>query len=605
MALAIVPQSVLTKAQIYGAPHLHTDGDILALRFTSKGTLWSVEDPGVVRQWDVNTGQPVRYHTLSDLEMVWAFSSDAQVLASGGDDLSLWETQEGNVLGAVSQESWVTTLVFHPSDKFLATGHDEGTVRLWNVKNLQCLREYRFHQEPISALSFSSDGNYLTSAAEDKLIALWDVDAGSHLGTFEGHTDRIPYLAWHPSGKTLVSAGWDTTARIWDTTAFEPIILLNSHASQVYCLAFTKDGQWLACADSANEVHIWNYADRKTLHVLRDNDTEIRHMAFSPDSKLLACGGEGVIYLWDPLQGKVPNGEQAQGTQQICMSLSPEGKRIAVNGPSGLRIWDTEARKSLFLLEEEMPVHVLAYSSDSRWIAGGTDSHIRIWEAESGTPRGLCEGPQVPITSLAFTPDGKILAASGKAGVDIWLFQVDDGEPFLLIPDPLNNSTIFDLAFHPEGRLLAIAGINQLATSGSTGGISVWDIFNRKKVVEIPGGCTQLAFDKTGQQLACATVDRSIGIWDFSKQEQVKELTGHDEAINALAYSPDGKWLVSGSDDLTLRFWDTATWSETAVRQIDSQIKHLAFSPDGQYLFAGNENLTCYRLEVAKLLAEE
>jgi WD40 repeat protein len=604
MASAIVPQSVLSKAQIYGAPHLHTDGDILALRFGADGTLWSVEEPGVIRQWNVVTGQPVRYHALSNLEMVWNFSPDARLLASGGDDLSLWETEEGNLLYAIPQETWVTALAFHPQSRMLATGHDDGVVRCWDAQTLKCLGEFHHHKEPVSTLAFTADGAKLASAAEDKLIALWDLDSGQHLGTLEGHTDRIPDLIWHPDGDVLVSAGWDTTARVWDTTKLEPIILLNSHAPQVFALAFSKDGKWLACADSANKIHIWSFADKKTIHVLSDNETQVRQLAFSPDGKLLACGGESVIYLRNPMQGKIPEGEQPQAGQSMAMSLSPDGKRIAINGSSGLRVWDAEARQSLLLLEEEEPVHALAHSPDGKWIAGGTDTHVRIWEAATGNPHTVCEGLKAPVTKLAFAPDSKTLAAGSQQETDVWLFSPETGEAVLLIPDPLNGSAVWDLAFHPEGRLLAVAAVNQLATSGSSGGISVWDVKDRKPHVEMLGGCTCLAFHPSGKQLASGTVDPLICVWDFETRELIKDLAGHDETINIVVFSPDGKWLVSGSDDLTLRFWNTARWTEVAVRQIDSQIKHLAFSPDGKYLFAANANLRCYRFEVKELLEE-
>ena len=132
----------------------------------------------------------------------------------------------------------------------------------------------------------------------------------------------------------------------------------------------------------------------------------------------------------------------------------------------------------------------------------------------------------------------------------------------------------------------------------------MWDYRAKGKRGDLPGGSSTIAFHPNGTLLASGTVDNLVAIWDLDKKEMLKDLTGHDELINALIFSPDGKLLVSGSNDLTIRFWETDGWNELAVRQIDSRIKHLAFSPDGQYLYAGNENLSCYRFPVSELLED-
>src|SRR5581483_8045951 len=216
--------------RVFGDLRFHTDGDLLALAFAADGSLWSVEEPGVVRHWHTRTGQQRAWHFLSDLETLWTFRDDARVLASGSDDLSLWDVDTGGLLTALSLPSWATALAFGRDSTFVATGHDDGVVRLWNVVTREQVGEFRRHDRPVSALAFSPDGTRLASAAEDKLICLWETAEGRLHGTLEGHTDRIQALAWHPDGRHLVSAGWDTTARVWDTSTLQPVILLNDHA---------------------------------------------------------------------------------------------------------------------------------------------------------------------------------------------------------------------------------------------------------------------------------------------------------------------------------------------------------------------------------------
>jgi WD40 repeat protein len=603
MATTTVPSGILLDLVTFGDPHLHAQGEIQALSFASDGSLWSVEELGVVRQWSLPTGQPVVSHRLSDLETVWTFSSNARLLASASDDLSIWDPKSGQLLNALAQASWVTALTFHPNKPHVATGHDDGVVRIWDINRSILLREFTHHVGPVSALAFAPNGLQLASAAEDKRIALWDLAGGKHLGDLIGHKDRIPALAWHPAGRLLVSAGWDTTARVWNAQTLEPIILLNSHATQVWTLAFSQDGQRLACADSQPAVHIWRCNDWAEIHVLKEQGAEIRHLAFSADGNRLAGGGAGLIHLWDPHQGKSLSRSAASSPTPVAMSLSPDGSRLAANGSSGLLVWETAGQKPLFALDEEKPVHVLADSPDGRWIAGGTDEYIRLWEAGNGQPRGLCEGPREPITVLAFSPDSQTLASGSALGMTVWLWNTEDGDPKLLIPDPLDGCTVEALAFHPAGRLLAVGGIDQLATAGSTGAVSLWDLVDRCEVATFAGGVTSLVFDRPGRQLATGGVDAVVCVWDVEQHELIVELFGHDAVVRAVAFSPDGRWLVSGGDDLTLRIWETATWTEKAIRELDSPVELLAFSPDGRYLYTGNGNSVCYRLELARLVS--
>src|ERR1051325_5514831 len=107
MTTATPPLSLIPDAKIFGDPQLHTDGDLLALAVAAGGSLWSVEEPGVVRHWHAQTGQALSWHSPSELETLWAFSDDARILASASDDLSVWDAASGRLLASLPQESWV------------------------------------------------------------------------------------------------------------------------------------------------------------------------------------------------------------------------------------------------------------------------------------------------------------------------------------------------------------------------------------------------------------------------------------------------------------------------------------------------------------------
>jgi WD40 repeat protein len=614
------------RPRVFGANPFHTDGELLALRFAPDGSLWSVEEPGVLRHWDLASRQQTGWHELGEPSALWCFSGTANFVAAGSDELSIWETATGELRSCWPQPSWVTALAFQPGGLLLASGHDDGVVRLWHHASRRLAFELRGPIAPsgsvggaaISALAFSPDGKTLAVAGEDKSILLWDVASGEVRGCLIGHTDRIPALTWLPDGRRLVSAGWDATARVWDTSNGGPIILLNSHIGQVQVLAVTPDGRQLACADASHAVHLWDTDAYRTLAVLHDHSCEVRGLAFSPDGRCLASGGAGrVIHVGDAADTAERPDAADPLLARTCLFVSGEGRRLASLATcTTLRVWDIQTSEPVVELEDAPLLRAFAASADGHWFAGSVcrpegpepdRSTLLLWDAESGRRRRLLEGQAAPITVLAFSPDGSLLATAGLRSSDVWLWDAASGEPFIL-PDVVAGCSVEALAFQPaangkEPRLLAIGGIDWLAPRGPEGCIAMWDLAQHKTVAILSGGSVSLAFHPSGRQLAAATLMQSISIWDMDSRQQQHELIGHLDEVTCVAYSPDGRHLASGSDDRSLRLWDAESGEPRGLVELDTQVKALAFAPDGRSIFTGNGNTSCYQLDVGGFLA--
>jgi WD40 repeat protein len=247
-----------------------------------------------------------------------------------------------------------------------------------------------------------------------------------------------------------------------------------------------------------------------------------------------------------------------------------------------------------------------AASPNGAWLAASLASEdapietatLGLWDGANGKRLRLLEGPKPPITALAFAPDSTLLASSGYQSTDVWLWQIPSGEPLLLISNATDGCSVEGLAWHPEGRLLACAGIDWLSTSGSDGRIALWDVSQRQPIAVFPGGATAVAWSPSGKHLAVTTLKQSVCVWEIESEQLTLELLGHFDTVTCLAYSPDGRMLATGSDDHTVRLWDAESGVERGLIELDSQIKALAFSPDGKFLYTGNGNTSCYQLDV-------
>jgi WD40 repeat protein len=589
----------------YGEPLFHTESEVLALRYGADDTLWTVEETGVLRHW-ASDGRLLEREFLSDIEDVWTFNRDAMLLASGSNEIALWNTAKAKELARTTAESWVTSFAFSPDGKLLASGHDDGQLRLWKLPALELAGELAGHDDAVSALAFTADGLQLTSSGDDHLIRVWDVRSKKQVRELKGHSDRVPAIAWHPAGKYLISVGWDTTARVWEAGKDDPAMLLNAHSDQVNAVTFSPDGSLLACADSDFTIHVWeDPRQAKQKFVLNGHTDEIRTLAFNAaGTRLASAGADRVVHIWDVISGKLVAGPNPSARHSVAIG----GSTVYSTGGSLLQAWNVDTGNRAWPATTNEAVHFVAASPDGKRIATtGPTLEAKVWDVASHRVIQTLSHTRGPIGSPSFSSDGQMLATASVTDGLLWVWKLGTPEAVLVIPEAADNCTLESVAFHPNGKYVAVGGLDWLATSGTDGALCVWDMESRDKYLTLEAGVTAIAFDAAGRYLAAGTFSQAgqtVAVWDFEKQEKVFDLPGHHDRINAVAFSPDGSWLVSGGDDSTVRVWNVLTGRLVVARQFDAAVQSLAFSADGKYLFTGNGNTTSYRLEMKKVMED-
>ena len=592
--------------KVFGESRFHTDGDISAVAFATDGTLWSIDEAGLLQHWTAD-GIALSRYFLSDLETLWAFSPGAKLLASGNDDLILWDVASGQLVNRIAQSSWVTTVGFSADGRMLATGHDDGMVRFWDAATQKFNGEIKACPKPVpvSALAFSPRGEFVATAGEDRVVRVWDAITHKIVHELVSHTDRVPALAWSPDGSLLLSAGWDRSARVWRPPQTDPLMLLNSHADQVHTLAFSPDGKYLACADSDFDIHLWTDAVKGTRSsVLRGHNDEIRSLAFSPDGgKLASAGVDRVIHVWDVRDGRLLAGPNDKGRNSIAF-IASQPPRVASSAGPAVHVWDAASGAEV-APTNLAPAYCVAASPNGKWLAiGGMDHYTRLWDVAGGVLAGSLEATKPPVGSISFSADSKYLAQASPADGLVWIWNCETKNPDLILIEAADGCTLEGVSFHPDGKRVAAGGIDYLSTGERDGAVCVWDIPTKDKLFTIDIGVYAVAFDPAGKYLAGAGMDDAVYVWDADTQDTVFVLGGHQQQIHCIAFDPSGSYLVSGSDDLTVRVWDVLSGRLLIAREFDSPVQSLGFSPDGKFLFCGNGNTTCYQIEFKKLLEE-
>ncbi len=281
----------------------------------------------------------------------------------------------------------VMCAVFSPDGNRIASAGWDRTVRLWDARTGQPLRELTGHTEMIREVCYSPDGKHLASAGLDRTIRLWDAQTGRQVLLIKQTPGLVHSLAYSPDGKRLASAAADRTARLWDTATGEPGLEFKGHTGIIRALCYRPDGKRLATASDDRTVRLWDTETGRQTAVLRGHTGAVHALCYRPDGKRLASAAlDRKVCLWDDgVEKPTATITPQEFVYRLC--YSPDGTRLASTSSDGtVGIWDAGTRTVVLTLTNHVgPVWGVAYSRGGRRIVtAARDGTVRVWDAQTG-----------------------------------------------------------------------------------------------------------------------------------------------------------------------------------------------------------------------------
>ncbi len=509
----------------------------------------------------------------------------------------------------------VTSVAFSPDGKRIVSGSRDGTVRLWDAETVLQIGDPLVENIGfIVSVTFSSDGKKIVIVGKNKFICIWNTETDERVVNSLERDMRHIYIlcsaAISSNCKQIAIGYWKRIIRIWNTETREwigkPLV---EHTNVVESVAFSPDGKKIISGSRDKTIRIWDIENCKQIgDPLVGHTDDVTSVAFSPNGEKVVSGSrDKTIRIWDARTGK-QIGEPLKGHASIVTSVafSPDGKKI-VSGSwdKTIRIWDARTGKQIGepLKGHAKHVTTVSFSPDGGKIVSGSEDHtICVWNVKIGEPISKQGGYQCKLSSVSFSPDGKLIASGDSSGA-IRMWSAESGKQ-IGIPFEGHTDWVDSVAFLKDGEKIV---------SGSSDTIRMWDMKSHKLACQElkvqKGFSVTFSHDKkkivmysifgngwdveTGKR-----IENSNGtIWEIETCKQVGDpLVGHTDGVTSVSFSSDGKKIVSGSWDKTVRIWDAKTGKQIG-KTLEGHmygVKSVAFSPDEKKIISGDVCGTIY-----------
>jgi WD40 repeat protein len=580
-------------------------------------------------------------------DRIWsvAWSPDGQIMASPSEDetVRIWR-RDGKLLNILTgHRDKVSGASFSPIppsplDKggaggILATSSEDGTAKIWTREG-KLIRTLTGHKGRLWGVAFSpilrsplnppllrGEGyeGILATASDDRTVKLWTLE-GKEIRTLTGHTNEVRSVAFSPipipptplnkrgnKGGILATASEDKTVKLW-TLEGKLLHTLTGHRDRVLNVKFSPDGKLLATSSGDKTIKLWNL-DGKLLHTFQGHGDEVNAVAFSKDGQTIASGSEdGTVKLWT-LEGTLIRTLTGHQGRVWGVSFSPDGQILASSSDDRtIKLWQWNFELTKIFTGHQDIVHSVAVrpipippttlnkggnkGEGGILATGSADRTIKLWNLE-GKELGTLRGHDSPIWGLTWSPDGQTIVTAGEHGdIKFWDFKTKR-QIFSLNG---HHHKVTSISFSPISPSPLIKGGNKemiFATASEDDTVKLWNL-QGEELATLTGHdekVTSVSWSPDGQIIAAGSENKTIKLWNV-KSKELATLTGHDSSVLSVAWSPDGKTLASASADRTIKLWSRDAQEIRTLTGHEGHVWSVAWSPDGKTLASASADRT-------------
>jgi serine/threonine protein kinase len=538
-----------------------TKGSVTIFAISKNEQLVATADQtGTVAVWNILDGSQVHQlqGTVKEVKsMVFSPDASALVFSDTAKNIFLWNlklnqvfTFEQNRLTGVANK-----VMFNETGDTVLSGTDSFQVILWDASSGQWKEQFAADQR-IQDMSLSSDGRYLALALDVATVQVFDIASRESISVsvIPDILDPITFVSFLPSSSNILTASTDGFVRNWNATG-EVLIWQQTSASQeanpattnpIKAFAVSQDGSKLVAGFKDGLVEIWDTSTQKRVVSQSLISIPIRRVTISPDDKTIGFqGGDSfveILSMTDDTQSA-----RVEGTLPRGNPISPNNDLIVVQQQNTLNLFSLSATepRSVFVLYDVPPFGSVKFSPDGKFVTAFSNNVFHYWSTSTGAALKQSAIKRENQCQSVYRRDGTFLFASSNIGI---LYSDAHLTPFCGVR---RHERALAEDFLADGSIMAMSLQNGL--------VETWDLRQNDprppKELQTDGDALDVTISKDGKLLAAASAGGSIEIYSFETMQLLKIIDLKTGPVNQVLFSNDGRYLIAGSSDGTLRFF--------------------------------------------------
>lgn len=557
----------------------------------------------------------------------------------------------------------ITSIDYASDEKYVITASKDRSLKLWEIATGKEVRTFTGHTAAVNVVVFSPDAQFAASASTDKTIKLWEVHTGKLLKTFKGHTDKIVGLDYSPDGNYLFSGSYDKTTKLWDVSSGKLIKKISKHLNKIGTVRYSNNGQYAFVSTEAmlGQNFVYSMPDGKQLRSFLGG--RMRSAEFSADDKKLLLGHANITLspwekkpekkakqwyfkVWHAVNYqdtaefkfmKMPDEYTKTASALACFSKDGQEHIIAGNEQGEILFFRDQdikfpprthnpyaklggwARSSVAVpikyikAHKSAILHIIASPNGKYLLTSAKDRTMKLWDIKTGRLIRKFEGHVEPIQSVAISNNGQY-ALFSQSHNRWYMMDIRTGEYIYAFTSKKRGKIkFFALSPNKEFALLA---------TRRSAYVRLWDLNKNKVLWETlghEGAITKVAFSDDGQFGISQSEDGTEKVWDLTtgKPLSTKSITSqkfpsqapdgsfsvtrkgtlgiivkasgerielaHQNRVNDICFTPDGKFVVTASDDGSIRLWDSKSGKASVRFILTKDYESIALTHDFYY----------------------